>query len=43
MLVDLILGAFAGPFRLLAIAILVALLGAAGALVWLRRSTRPGR
>ena len=39
MLVGLILGAFLGPFRLVAILVL-ALLAGAGLLLWLRRRAR---
>jgi hypothetical protein len=38
MLVDLILGAFFGPFRIVAILVVIALLAGFGLLFWLRRA-----
>jgi hypothetical protein len=37
MLVDLILGAFFGPFRIVVILVVIALLAGLGLLLWLRR------
>jgi hypothetical protein len=38
MLVDLILGAFLGPFPIVAIVVVLLLLGGLGLLFWLRRA-----